>query len=292
MNIINKIKSFINTIFQQKERKYMLSKTEEGMPSKINEMMAGLIQDHNGELSFSHEFDSISEVVDYAHKKAFDCLILEYIKDNVVSNDLLREFACYVDWDHISKYQKLSEEFILEFEEFINWNIVFINQRLSKRFMLEHAHKTDIKKREEQSVDWLINPHIHIQDGTNFQGYITLDGNNINNTDLLIGGHDHTVTTNLTTSDNQLTSDRTVTIGSGDVVQQFQLGGQLSTDTVIAGNGITYAADYSAPEISFVNSAGSSSEIADITDSLQSLKGDIKDIKNLVSKEVDELEED
>lgn len=46
-----------------------------------------------------------------------------------------------INWEHVSKFQKLPEAFIREFQDKVNWNIVLISQKLSKAFIREFADK-------------------------------------------------------------------------------------------------------------------------------------------------------
>lgn len=46
-----------------------------------------------------------------------------------------------IDWDAISRKQKLSEEFILKHAEDVNWNAIFMNQDLSDQFKLENKNR-------------------------------------------------------------------------------------------------------------------------------------------------------
>ena len=60
-----------------------------------------------------------------------------------MSEDFIREFKDEVDWDEISKNQKLSEEFIKEFEYNIDWTVITKYQRLSEKFIKEFKDELD-----------------------------------------------------------------------------------------------------------------------------------------------------
>ena len=53
------------------------------------------------------------------------------------------EFQDKVNWDWISKYQKLSEKFIREFQDKVNWYDISKYQKLSDEFIREFRDKVD-----------------------------------------------------------------------------------------------------------------------------------------------------
>ena len=48
-----------------------------------------------------------------------------------------------INWNYISKYQKLSEDFIREFQNKINWHWISHYQNLSEDFIREFKNKVD-----------------------------------------------------------------------------------------------------------------------------------------------------
>ena len=50
-----------------------------------------------------------------------------------------------VNWNRISKSQKLSESFIREFKDKVNWNRISYKQKLSENFIKEFQDKVDWK---------------------------------------------------------------------------------------------------------------------------------------------------
>ena len=50
------------------------------------------------------------------------------------------KFKKYIDWDEISRYQKLSEDFIREFEDYVDWYEIRHNQNLSEDFIKEFKY--------------------------------------------------------------------------------------------------------------------------------------------------------
>ena len=60
-----------------------------------------------------------------------------------LSEDFIREFQDKVDWYFISIYQKLSEDFIREFQDKVNWDCISIYQKLSEDFIREFQDKVN-----------------------------------------------------------------------------------------------------------------------------------------------------
>ena len=61
---------------------------------------------------------------------------LSFIFSEIIGR-FIREFKGSVDWDCISKYQKLSEDFIREFKDSVNWFNISYSQKLSEDFIRE-----------------------------------------------------------------------------------------------------------------------------------------------------------
>ena len=59
-------------------------------------------------------------------------------------NCSIKEFQDKVDWNIISKFQKLSEDFIKEFKEIVNWNNISWKQKLSEDFIYDFQDKLDM----------------------------------------------------------------------------------------------------------------------------------------------------
>jgi phosphoribosylanthranilate isomerase len=75
-----------------------------------------------------------------------------------LSEDFIREFKDEVCWDLISIYQKLSEDFIREFKGKVNWNLISIYQKLSEDFIREFKGKVNwnlISKYQKLSEDFI-----------------------------------------------------------------------------------------------------------------------------------------
>ena len=56
-----------------------------------------------------------------------DCSVKEFINNESIQDK--------VDWDYISRYQKLSEPFIQKFQDKVNWNYISAYQKLSEPFI-------------------------------------------------------------------------------------------------------------------------------------------------------------
>ena len=56
-----------------------------------------------------------------------------------LSEDFIRKFKKYVNWCYVSKYQKLSEDFIREFRVYVNWDNISFFQHLSEEFIREFS---------------------------------------------------------------------------------------------------------------------------------------------------------
>ena len=90
------------------------------------------------------------EVKSIIKKFKLDCSVEEF-QDKVnwnyisryqkLSESFIREFQDKVNWDYISYYQKLSEEFIREFQDKVIWDYISYNQKLSESFIREFQDK-------------------------------------------------------------------------------------------------------------------------------------------------------
>ena len=58
-----------------------------------------------------------------------------------LSEDFIREFQTEVNWYYISKYRKLSEDFIREFQDKVDWYYISKYQKLSEDFIREFQDK-------------------------------------------------------------------------------------------------------------------------------------------------------
>ena len=67
----------------------------------------------------------------------------EYLRNNQVSEDIIRRLADKVDWDTISTFQKLSEGFIREFADRVNWDSISEFQKLSEGIIKDFADKVN-----------------------------------------------------------------------------------------------------------------------------------------------------
>jgi len=69
----------------------------------------------------------------------------DYISINqILSENFIREFKDKVDWHWISKYQTLSEEFIREFQDKVYWYYISAYQILSEEFIREFQDKVNL----------------------------------------------------------------------------------------------------------------------------------------------------
>ena len=59
----------------------------------------------------------------------------------MVSEPFIEKYQDKLDWDSISKYQKLSEEFIKKHQDDVNWDYISIHQKLSEDFIEEFKDK-------------------------------------------------------------------------------------------------------------------------------------------------------
>ena len=67
----------------------------------------------------------------------FDWDNRSFYEKNNLAEDFIREFKDKINWDYISKYQKLSEDFIREFKNKVNWMYISRDKTLSERFKKE-----------------------------------------------------------------------------------------------------------------------------------------------------------
>ena len=72
---------------------------------------------------------------------SFNWNTAQLYKENIFSEDFIREFKNKVDWCYISIYQKLSEDFIREFQNKVDWCYISIYQKLSEDFIREFKNK-------------------------------------------------------------------------------------------------------------------------------------------------------
>ena len=79
-------------------------------------------------------------------------------KHQKLSENFIREFQDKVNWCNISYKQKLSEEFIREFQDKFNWESISRNQKLSEDFIREFQCEVDwesISKSQKLSEDFI-----------------------------------------------------------------------------------------------------------------------------------------
>src|SRR5690606_40788941 len=71
---------------------------------------------------------------------------------DVCSSDLefIREHKGLVNWDLISRYQKLSESFISEHKELVDWWNISRSQKLSEGFIREHKELVNWRSEERR----------------------------------------------------------------------------------------------------------------------------------------------
>ena len=58
-------------------------------------------------------------------------IIVNYLKNNKV------------DWNYISRYQKLPEKFIRKFQDKVNWDYILKYQNLTEKFIREFQNKVN-----------------------------------------------------------------------------------------------------------------------------------------------------
>jgi len=66
----------------------------------------------------------------------------DYIsKNQKLTESFIRKFYRILNWKYISQYQVLSEDFIREFKDYVNWNLILRYQKLSEDFICKLQHK-------------------------------------------------------------------------------------------------------------------------------------------------------
>ncbi len=73
--------------------------------------------------------------------------------------DFIRKNADKLNWDLISRYQKLSEVFIREFKSELDWYYISRNQKLSESFIREFQHRVSwsgVSEHQTLSEDFII----------------------------------------------------------------------------------------------------------------------------------------
>ena len=76
------------------------------------------------------------------------------LKNEIVSEEVIRDNRYVVNWDYVCKYQNLSEKFIREFSVDVNWSEILRVQKLSSEFLKEFELLIEIRKIEDE-VDCL-----------------------------------------------------------------------------------------------------------------------------------------
>ena len=69
----------------------------------------------------------------------------EISRHQKLSEPFIREFSSQVDWESISYNQKLSESLIREFSSQVHWEGISYTQTLSESFRQEFRHKWQVK---------------------------------------------------------------------------------------------------------------------------------------------------
>jgi len=62
---------------------------------------------------------------------------------NNFSEEFIREYADYIDWEQVSMHVTLSEDFIREFQDKVKWGPICHNQKLSEDFIREFKDKVN-----------------------------------------------------------------------------------------------------------------------------------------------------
>ena len=62
---------------------------------------------------------------------------------NIFPVYFIRDHQDKVDWEYISKYQKLSEDFIRDHKDKLDWNAISTYQKLREDFIRDHQDKVD-----------------------------------------------------------------------------------------------------------------------------------------------------
>lgn len=93
-------------------------------------------------------FNKVHEKVERGMKDHMEKEKLEHLRpfaftDAKIIEDHIREYHDIVEWDIISRNQKLSESFIREFQDRVDWSIISTRQRLSEDFIREFQDKVD-----------------------------------------------------------------------------------------------------------------------------------------------------
>ena len=91
--------------------------------------------------------------------ESLDKVNWEYIsKNQKLSEDFIREFQDKVDWYYISRYQKLSEDFIREFQDRVDWEYISQYQKLSEDFIRKFPNNVkwyNISRYQKLSEDFI-----------------------------------------------------------------------------------------------------------------------------------------
>ena len=65
------------------------------------------------------------------------------IVDDSKKSDIVKFIENNLNWDDISRKQKLSEDFIRTFQDKVNWNMISISQTLTEDFIEKFEDKVD-----------------------------------------------------------------------------------------------------------------------------------------------------
>lgn len=82
----------------------------------------------------------------YAQGRLFGLSEEEWFKISAslrLSEDFIRVFKDYVDWDIVSCMQNLSENFIRQFKNYVDWERISATQKLSEDFIREFKDKVN-----------------------------------------------------------------------------------------------------------------------------------------------------
>ncbi len=82
----------------------------------------------------------VKELIQQFHDKVDWEWISKYQK---LSEEFIEKFQDKVEWEWISQYQKLSEQFIEKFQDKVDWDCISINQKLSEEFIEKFQDKID-----------------------------------------------------------------------------------------------------------------------------------------------------
>jgi hypothetical protein len=84
---------------------------------------------------------SVHEISENMIRAYSDKLVWLYISEKQMSDDFIDEFVHLLDWNKVSKYQKLSKNIICKYADLLNWQYVCEFQILDEFLIDKFVHK-------------------------------------------------------------------------------------------------------------------------------------------------------